>query len=78
MKYIEELENGDCFSHKDRLYLLTSDYKKNGQRLSYDLKSGLPLWFNPQDMIDNTQIYTLDQNNNIIPVKPTPKADDQI
>lgn len=78
MKYIEELENGDSFSHKDRLYLLTSDYKKNGQRLSYDLKSGLPFWFNPQDMVDNTPIYKLDTNNNIIPIKPTPKADAQI
>lgn len=78
MKYVEELESGDCFSHKDRLYLLTSDYKRDGKRLSYDLKSGLPLWVNPQEMVDNTQIYTLDSNNNIVPVKPTPKTNDQI
>lgn len=78
MKYLEELGPGDCFSYKEKFYLLTSDYKKNGHRLCYDLKGGNPLWLASQDTVEDTQIYTLDANNNIIAIKPTSKSDAKI
>lgn len=73
MKYIEELECGDTFSYKDIMYLLTSDFKSNGQRLAYSLLTGFPLWLNSDTIVDHQPIYTLDNNNNTIPIKPTQK-----
>lgn len=78
MKYIEELTSGDCFIHKDLFYIVTSDYKKNGSKLCYNLKDGTPLWLSPQDTVDETQIYTLDLNNNIVAIKPTVSSHDKI
>ena len=75
MKYIEEIQNGDCFEYQGNKFLLTSDFRKNGNRLAYNLTNGLPKWFNAQDIIHICQIYTLDSNNNIEPVKETPKSD---
>ena len=39
MKYIEELNNGDSFELDNNFYVLTSDFKKSGDRLSYSLKT---------------------------------------
>jgi hypothetical protein len=75
MKYIEEIENGDCFEYKGSKFLLTSDFRKNGNRLGYNLTNGLPKWFDAQDIINVCQIYTLDCNNNLEPVKETKKSD---
>jgi hypothetical protein len=71
MKYIEELNPGDCFTFDSSLFILTSDFKKNGQKLSYSLCSGQPRWMNSQDIVESTSIYTLDENNNISPVQIT-------
>ena len=73
MKYIEELLPGDSFVSDSHNYLLTSDFKKNGCRLSYDLKSGNPKWFEASDIVDTIQIYTMDEKNTIIPIKETQK-----
>lgn len=73
MKYIEELDVGDTFSYKDKMYLLTSDFKSNGQRLCYSLQNGFPVWLVNETIIDHEPIYVLDKSNNTIPVKLTPK-----
>lgn len=75
MKYLEELELGDTFSLEDKLYILTSDFKSNGQRLCYSLSDGYASWFKNQTIIDHTPIYILDKDNNTIPVKITKKID---
>lgn len=69
MKYIEELSSGDSFVFDNRNYLLTSDFKKNGSRLSYDLKSGSPKWFEANSVVNIEPIYILDKDNNIIAIK---------
>lgn len=75
MKYLEELTVGDSFSYKNELFLLTSDFRSNGNRLCYSLFNGLPNWLSSQTMVDNCPIYFLDKDNNTIPVRITPKHD---
>ena len=75
MKYIEELIVGDSFSYQSHMFLLTSDFKSNGDRLCYSLSNGLPHWFSDQTIVENAPIYTLDKDNNIIPIKITLKHD---
>ncbi len=73
MKYIEEIVPGNAFSYNGRNYILTTDFKSNDHRLAYDLESGFPKWFDPICIVDLIQLYTMDHNNNIIPIKETPK-----
>lgn len=73
MKYIEELLSGTTFSIDDKLYLLTCDHKANGFRLCYSLTEGLPQWIGSNTIVEVSPIYTLDQSNNIVPVKETKK-----
>jgi hypothetical protein len=75
MKYIEELNNGDAFVVDQQIFLLTSDFKKNGSKLAYSLKNGNPKWFEASHIVDAIQIYTMDETNTIIPIKETPKDD---
>lgn len=76
MKYIEELEIGDCFIVDNITYLLTCDFKSNGEKLCFCLSTGLPKWFEPSIIVNLNPIYYLDENNAIIPVKETKKHDE--
>jgi hypothetical protein len=78
MKYIEEISSGDCFEFKDKKYLVTHDFKKNGRKLCYCLSDGSGQWFDPTTIVETFFIYGLDSNNNIYPIKPTQKADANI
>jgi hypothetical protein len=75
MKYIEEINGGDCFEFGNNKYLLTSDFKKSGSKLAYNLTNGLAKWFDAQDIIEICPVYTLDSNNNIVPIKEYTKPD---
>ena len=74
MKYLEELEPGDCFEFENNNYLLLLDYKKNGDRCSAMLSNGSTRWLKPDSIVDICPVYTLDQDNNILPIKPTVKT----
>lgn len=76
MKYIEELTPGDCFVFKNDYWVLTIDFKNNDKRLCYNLKSGSPSWLNSDNMIDPIQIYTMDKDNTILPIKETKKENE--
>lgn len=74
MKYIEELENGDSFLfQKERPYIITSDFRTNGSRLGICLIDGSSQWFKFDQIVDIEPIYLLDEDNQVIPVKPTKK-----
>lgn len=73
MKFIEEINAGDCFELKNKPYLLTNDFKKNGDRLCYSLIDGTSIWLASNTIVDLFPIYGLDSNNNIYPLKVTPK-----
>jgi hypothetical protein len=75
MEYIEELESGDVFVSEDKVYLLTCDFKSSGDRLCFCLKTGLPKWFGASTIVSINPVYSLDNNNNIVPVKESKKHD---
>jgi hypothetical protein len=78
MKYIEEIFPGDVFEHKNDLYLLTSDFKEKGQKLCYSLNNGNAKWFEPSEIISESPIFKLDEQNNVIPIKITPNSSKNI
>jgi len=71
MKYLEEIATGDSVSFEDNIYIITSDYKRNGDRLCVNLKTGFSKWLAPNAVVDVCPIYVLDEDNNIVAVKPT-------
>lgn len=77
MKYIEELSHGDVFTIDTKTFLLTSDFKKSGDKLAYSMVDGSPKWFSSQAIVEVVPIYTLDSDNNTIPIKIVHHAPNQ-
>jgi hypothetical protein len=73
MKYIEELQYGDCFSFENKYFVLTTDFKRNGDKLAVCLSDGNLKWIKSNDIINNIDIFTLDKENNIIAIKEREK-----
>lgn len=73
MLYLEELSGGDCFELDSQYYILSQDFKSNGQRMCLNLSSGFPSWVNGNSMVNNIDIFTLDKDNNIIAFKQREK-----
>lgn len=69
MKYIEELHYGDFFIYNSIYFLLTTDFKKNNDRLVISLIDGSSHWLKPETIVEKINLYSLDKNNNIIPLK---------
>lgn len=69
MKYLEELSAGECFRLDESLFLVTCDFKSNGDRLCYSLDKGLPKWIKPNSIIHVDPIYTLNSDNAVVAVK---------
>lgn len=69
MKYVEELSIGDCFDFNGSNFIITTDFKKNGQRLCVNLKDGNIKWFESNCFVNNIDIFTLDKDNNVIAMK---------
>lgn len=70
MKYIEELQAGDCCNIGNNLYIVTSDFKKNGTRLLIHLNTGFAKWVEGNTTCDIVPIFTVDTDNNVfIPIK---------
>lgn len=78
MNYIEELEGGSTFSYDNKLFLLTSDFKKDGSRMSIDMANGFPLWLKSQTIVESTPLFKLDSENNIIAIKNVPSQTQSI
>lgn len=68
-KFIEELDAGELFESGDQKFLITSDFKKNGDRLCVDLNNGNARWFKPNHHVVPINLYTMDNNNNFYPIK---------
>lgn len=73
MKYLEELSFGDCFLLNDNYFVLTTDFKKNGDKLAVCLSDGSSKWIKPNEMINSIDIFTLDKENNILAIKERTK-----
>jgi len=66
MNYIEELEPGQAFVYKDQSYVLTSDFKKNGDRLCFSPVNGQSRWLGGGEMVDALVLYTIDKDSNLV------------
>jgi hypothetical protein len=74
MQYLEELVAGDCFEAEIGSFIVTTDFKKNGQRLCINLKSGISRWLESNHLIEKLDIFKLDKENNIIAIKERTKT----
>jgi hypothetical protein len=80
-KYIEEIQPGQAFSilgaESDRkisdrdLYILSCDFKSNGQRMCINLVNGTSRWLESTCVVDQVELYTMDKENCIIAVRET-------
>jgi hypothetical protein len=52
---------------------LTTDFKKNGDRLAVCLSDGTSKWIKSNNIIETIDIFTLDKDNNIIAMKEREK-----
>lgn len=75
MKYLEELNTGDCFEYNNDYYILSCDFKTNGNRMCLSLKNGFSKWFGGDSIVNLTDIFTLDKDSNIIAIKQREKDD---
>jgi hypothetical protein len=73
MKYLEEINTGDCFIFENKYFALTSDFKKNGDKLAVSLNNGSCKWIKSDTIINPIDIFTFDENNNIIAIKERQK-----
>jgi hypothetical protein len=73
MKYLEELVPGDCFENKGIYYVLSSDFKSDGSRLCLSLQNGFIKWIKSNEIVNLSDLFTLDKENNIIAIKKRDK-----
>jgi hypothetical protein len=73
-KYIEELNNSDCFTYLDKLYIITCDFKKNGDRCCVNLTTGFFNWLSGNTVVEQSSLYSIDKDNNFYPIKNTTNA----
>lgn len=68
-KFIEELTAGDIFELENQRFVVTSDFKKNGERLCVNLNTGNVRWFKPDSHVIHVSLYAMDSDNNFHPIK---------
>jgi hypothetical protein len=68
-KFIEELDSGDFFELENNRFILTSDYKKSGDRLAINTLNGNSRWFKSDCHVFVLDLYTMDSENNFMPIK---------
>jgi hypothetical protein len=73
--FLEELNCGDCFNSSEKLFIVTTDYKKSGDRLCINLNDGSSRWFKPDAMVSKISIMYTDEDSNIVAIKELSKSD---
>lgn len=69
MKYLEELVSGECFEFNNNYFILTQDFKKNGDRSCIQLNTGFNKWLKADSIVKIADIFTMDKDSNIIAIK---------
>lgn len=72
MKYIEELTNGQIFSIKEKLYVLTADFrtqKDTQKHCCVSLDNGQMSWKTADTIVDNPSVFYQDTENNLKEIK---------
>lgn len=75
MKYLEELLVGEAFIFKDNYYINTQDFKKDKSRLALNIKTGIGVWLSHESMVESIDLFSIDKDNNFIPIKEREKID---
>ena len=75
MKYLEELDIGECFAFDNNIYINTQDFKKNKSRLALNVKTGIGRWLSHETMVDLVDLFIMDKDNNFMPIKEREKLD---
>jgi len=73
MKYLEELKASDCFSNNDEIFIVSSDFKRSGDKICISTKTGFVRSFPTDLIVEQAHLYILDKDNNIIPINPIAK-----
>jgi len=73
-KYLEELGTGDSFSIENDIYILTSDFKNNGDRMAINIRTGLIRWLKEAQIVEIIDLY-LTSDGNFTPLKIREKND---
>lgn len=68
MNYIEEIKPGQAFNKDNHIFVLTTDYKKDGSRLAVSAEQGDLRWFKPNEIVNTAPIFKLDEDNNVIAI----------
>jgi hypothetical protein len=75
MKYIEELQPGDCFEFSGGYYVVSRDFKNNGQKMCLSMVDGFSKWMSSETITNPIDIFTTDKDSNIIAIKERKKDD---
>lgn len=73
MKYLEELQPSDCFTNGGEVFIVSTDFKRSGDKICISIKNGSVRSFAADLIVEQTHLYLLDADNNIIPIKPIEK-----
>jgi hypothetical protein len=68
-KYIEEMDNGECFMYNSDLYIITSDFRKNKnlyEKKCIAIKDGSCRWMSSNSIVDKIDLFYRDKDNNIL------------
>lgn len=74
MKYLEEMLPGDGIHINNEYFVVSSDYKANGDRMCVSLTTGFCRYLKSDAIVEASPLYSLDKETNIIPIKPTAKV----
>lgn len=73
MKYLEELIPANIFYYQDKIFIVTIDFKiRKEQKYLYCicLSTGTGCWLEDSLCVEETELYTIDKDKNIVAIKP--------
>jgi hypothetical protein len=76
MKYLEELAGGDCFEYNSNYYILSKDFKTNGDMMCLGMFNGFSKWLGANSMVKPIELLTIDEDKNIIAIKKREKTNE--
>lgn len=68
MKHLEELNSGSVFLTQNIKYIATCDFDNNKNRQCINLNNGHPRWLPLNTVVSIIDLYTLNENNEIISI----------
>lgn len=75
MKYIEEINAGESFSYRENTFIMSSDFRKNGDRLCLSMLDGNTRWLGPSEIVEQVVLYTIDKDSNLVKIREESKND---